>query len=80
MQLTTNIGEIASFFIGMNPHLSKEAVRTLFADHVDHHVAQIKKFQDKDYAGEEEIWPATEHHIYVIADTLPAAVVKQLPN
>ncbi|MBH0204091.1 MAG: hypothetical protein HP496_17790 [Nitrospira sp.] len=79
VQLTANVDEIASFLSGVNPHLSKEAVRTLFADHVDHHVAQIKKFQDKDYAGEEEIWPAMEHHVYVIADTLTNAIAKQFP-
>ncbi|MDH5195087.1 MAG: hypothetical protein OEW32_15475, partial [Nitrospira sp.] len=77
---TSNVDEIASFFSGINPHLSKEAVRTLFAAHVDQHVAQIHKFQDKDYAGEEESWPGMEHQIYVIADTLAAALVKQFPN
>ncbi|MDH4152542.1 MAG: hypothetical protein OEV01_02020 [Nitrospira sp.] len=77
---TSNVDEIASFFSGINPHLSKEAVRTLFAAHVDQHVAQIHKFQDKDYAGEEESWPTMEHQIYVIADTLAAALVKQFPN
>lgn len=79
-QLTSNIDEIASFFSGINPHLSKEAVRTLFADHVDHHLAQIKKLQDKDYAGEEEIWPVMEHHVYSIADTLTHAIAIQFPN
>jgi hypothetical protein len=64
----------------MNPHLSKEAVRSLFTTHVDHHVAQINKFQDKEYASEEETWPVMEHHVYVIADTLAAAVVKQFPT
>ncbi len=79
-QLALNIDEIAAFFSGINPHLSKDAVRGLFATHVDHHVAQITKFQDSDYAGEEETWPAMEHHIYVIADALTAAVVKQFPT
>jgi len=79
-QLALNIDEIAVFFSGINPHLSKDAVRGLFATHVDHHVAQITKFQDGDYAGEEEAWPAMEHHIYVIADALTAALVKQFPR
>lgn len=79
-QLTSNIDQIASFFSEINPYLSKEAVRTLFATHVDHHITQINKFQNKDYADEEETWPAMEHHIYVIADTLAAALVKQFPN
>jgi len=79
-QFASNTEEIAAFFSGINPHLSKETVRSLFATHVDHHVAQINKFQDRDYAGEEETWPAMEHHVYVIADTLAAAMVKQFPT
>ncbi|MGB4067202.1 MAG: hypothetical protein WBK08_04135, partial [Nitrospira sp.] len=72
--------EISNFFSGINPHLPKDAVRSLFATNVDHHVAQINKFQDKDYAGEEETWPVMEHHVYVIADALTAALVKQFPT
>jgi hypothetical protein len=72
--------EMATFFSGINPHLPKDTVRSLFATNVDHHVAQINKFQDKDYAGEEETWPVMEHHIYVIADTLTTALVKQFPK
>ncbi|MGZ8380344.1 MAG: hypothetical protein ACXW4C_02050 [Nitrospira sp.] len=72
--------EIAIFFSGINPHLPKDRVRSLFATNVDHHVAQINKFQNKDYAGEEETWPAMEHHIYVIADAITSALVKQFPN
>jgi hypothetical protein len=79
-QSASNIEEIASFLSGTNPHLSKEAVRSLFAAHVDHLVNHINKLQEKDYAGEEEAWPAMEHHVYVIADTLAAAVVKQFPK
>ncbi|MDH4087913.1 MAG: hypothetical protein OEV04_12850 [Nitrospira sp.] len=72
--------EMATFFSGINPPLSKETVRNLFATNVDHHVAQINKFQDKDYADEEETWPVMEHHVYVIADALTAALVKQFPT
>lgn len=79
-QLTSNTDEIATFFSGINPYLSKDAVRSLFTTHVDQHVAQINKFQDKDYTGEEETWPAMEHHIYAIADAITAALVKQFPT
>ncbi len=79
-QFALNTDEIAAFFSGINPHLSKDTVRSLFAAHVDHHVAQIDKFQDKDYAGEEETWPVMEHHVYGIADALAAALVKQFPT
>lgn len=79
-ELTSNTEAIATFFSDVNPHLSKAAVRALFATHVDHQVTQITKFQQGDYAGEEEGWPAMEHHVYVIADTLASALVKQFPK
>lgn len=79
-QLASNTEAIATFFSEVNPHLSKDAVGALFATHVGHQVAQITKFQGGDYAGEEEIWPAMEHHVYVIADTLATALVKQFPE
>lgn len=79
-QLASNTEAIATFFSKLNPHLSKDAVSALFATHVDHQVAQITKFQQGDYAGEEETWPAMEHHAYVIADTLATALVKQFPK
>lgn len=79
-QLASNTEAVAAFFSEVNPHLSKDAVRSLFATHADHQVAQITKFQEGDYAGEEETWPAMEHHIYVIADTLATALVKQFPK
>ncbi len=73
-------GEMANCFSGINPHLPKDTVRSLFATNADHHVDQINKFQDKDYAGEEETWPVMEHHVYVIADDLTAALAKQFPT
>ncbi len=76
----SNTDEIATFFSGINPHLSKDVVRGLFATHVDYHVAQITKSQARDYAGEEEAWPGMQHHIYGIADALTAALAKQFPT
>lgn len=78
-RFASNTDEIAAFLSGVNPHLSKDAVRSLFATHVDHHVAQITKFQEKDYVGEEETWPVMQHHVYVIADALTTALAKQFP-
>lgn len=78
-KFASNTDDIATFFSEVNPHLSKNTVRGLFATHVDHHIAQITKFQNKDYVGEEETWPMMEHHIYVIADALADALVKQFP-
>ena len=76
---SSNTDEIAAFLSGANSHLPKDTVRSLFAIHVDHHVAQITKFQERDYAGEEEIWPVMQHHVYVIADAITTALAKQFP-
>ena len=71
--------EIANLFSQINPHLPKDTIRSLFTTNIGHHVAQINKFQDKDYQGEDETWTAMEHHVYVIADTLTNAIAKQFP-
>ena len=78
--LTSNTDEITNLFSKINPYLPKDTVHNLFATHVDHHVAQIAKFQQRDYTGEEEMWPAMEHHIYDIADAITAALAKQFPE
>lgn len=80
VELASITEEMANFFSGINPYLPKAMVRSLFAANVDHHVAQINKFQNKDYVGEEETWPVMEHHVYVIADEFTSALVKQFPN
>ncbi len=79
-QFTSNTDDIAVFLSRVNPYLPKGTVRDLFATLVDHHVTQITKFQERDYAGEEEIWPVMEHHVYSIADTLAIALEKQFPS
>lgn len=80
VELASITDEIATFLSGINPHLPKATIRSLFATNIDHHVAQINKIQNKDYAGEEELWPRMEHHSYVIADTLTAGLAKQFPK
>lgn len=79
-QLTSNTDEIAALLSRVNPYLSQDTVRDLFSTLVNHHVAQINKFQERDYQSEEETWPAMEHHVYVIADTLTNAIAKQFPT
>ena len=76
-KLATFNDEIADFFSGINPHLAKETVRSLFAAQVDYHVAHISKLKNSDYAGEANAWPVMHHHMHMIADALTAAVVKQ---
>lgn len=79
-RFASNTDAIATFLSGINPHLSYGTIRGLLATHVEHHVGQITKFQARDYAGEEETWPVLQHHVYVIADALTAALAKQFPT
>jgi hypothetical protein len=80
-RLASNVDDIAVFFNGVNPsYLSKDTVRGLIAAHVAHHVLQINQYKKKDYAHLEETWPMMRQHVYLIADTLTAALVKQFPS
>lgn len=78
--LGSNADEIAVFLSGANPYLPKDTVRGLIAAHSAHHVAQIIQFQEKDYEREAETWQVMRQHVYVIADALTAALVKQFPT
>jgi hypothetical protein len=50
------------------------------AAHGAHHVLQINQYKAKDYAHLAATWPMMRQHVYVIADTLTMALVKQFPN
>ena len=78
--LASNADEIADFLSHLNPYLHKEIVRSLVATHGAHHVLQINQYKAKDYAPLGATWPMMRQHIYVIADTLTTALVKQFPN
>ncbi|MGQ0810083.1 MAG: hypothetical protein ACT4OO_02515 [Nitrospiraceae bacterium] len=78
--LASNADDIAVFLSGANPNLSKDTVRGLIAAHGAHHVAQITQFQEKDYAHEAQTWQVMRQHVYVIADALTMALVKQFPT
>ena len=75
--LSSNADEIADFLSHLNPYLQKDIVRGLIATHGAHHVLQINQFKAKDYAPLGATWPMMRQHIYVIADTLTTALVKQ---
>ena len=80
-RLASNVDDIAEFFNGVNPsYLSKDTVRGLIAAHVAHHVLQINQYKNKEYDRLEETWPMMRQHVYLIADTLTAALVKQFPS
>ncbi len=78
--LASNADEIADFLNHLNPYLQKDIVRGLIAAHGAHHVLQINQYKTKDYAPLGATWPMMRQHIYVIADTLTTALVKQFPD
>jgi len=78
--LASNADEIADFLSRLNPYLQKDIVRSLIATHGAHHVLQINQYKMKDYAPLGATWPMMRQHVYVIADTLTTALVKQFPD
>jgi hypothetical protein len=78
--LASNADDIADFLSQLNPYLQKDIVRGLIVTHGAHHVLQINQYKTKDYAPLGATWPMMRQHIYVIADTLTTALVKQFPN
>ena len=80
-RMASNAEDIDVFFNGVNPHyLEKGTIRGLIAAHGAHHVLQINQYKKKEYAKLEETWSMMRQHVYVIADTLTAALVKQFPD
>ena len=80
-RMASNADDIDEFFNGLNPHnLEKGTVRGLIAAHGAHHVLQINQYKKKEYARLDETWPMMRQHVYLIADTLTAALVKQFPS
>jgi hypothetical protein len=79
-RLASNADDFAVFLNGVNPYLPKDTVRALIAAHGAHHVLQINQYKEKEYAHLGATWPMMRQHVYVIADTLTAALVKQFPS
>lgn len=81
VRLASNADDIDAFFNVVNPHyLPKGTVGGLIAAHGAHHVLQINQYKRKEYAQLEETWSLMRQHVYVIADTLTTALVKQFPG
>jgi hypothetical protein len=79
--LASNADDLDVFFNDVNPHyLPKGTIRGLIAAHGAHHVLQINQYKKKQYAQLEETWSMMREHVYVIADTLTTALVKQFPG
>jgi hypothetical protein len=79
-RLASNSEDFGTFFSGINPYLPESAVRGLIAAHGAHHVLQINQYKKKDYAHLDETWKLMRDHVYVIADTLMDAILKQFPD
>ncbi len=79
-RLASNSQDFGVFFSEVNPFLKKDTVRGLIAAHGAHHVLQINQYKKKDYAHLDETWKMMRVHVYVIADTLTEALVKQFPG
>jgi hypothetical protein len=79
-RLASNANDFGVFLSGINPHLSESTARGLIAAHGAHHVLQINQYKKKDYAHLDETWKMMREHVYVIADTLTVALVKQFPS
>ena len=78
-KLTGNAGEIAKFLSGANPNLPFDTLQGLLLAHGGHHVQQIRQLRAKQYAEEAQTWEAMKDHMYVVADALAGAIVKQFP-
>jgi hypothetical protein len=79
-RLASNADDIANFLRHLNPYLQTDTVRSLIMAHGAHHVLQINQYKAKDYAQLTETWGMMRQHVYLIADTLTTALVKQFPN
>ena len=80
-RLVSNAEDIDVFFNGVNSHhLPKGTVRGLIPAHEAYHVLQIIQHMKREYAKLEETWSMMRQHVYVIADTLTMALVKQFPG
>ena len=79
-RLASNANDFGVFLSGINPHLSESTARGLLGAHGAHHVLQINQYKKKDYAHLDETWKMMREHVYVIADTLTEALVKQFPG
>ncbi|HXC67379.1 MAG TPA: hypothetical protein VN638_08170, partial [Nitrospiraceae bacterium] len=59
--------------------LHKDTMRGLIAAHGALQI-QITQYKEQEYARLGATWPMLRRRVYVIADTLTMALVKQFPN
>jgi hypothetical protein len=75
-----NADELAAVLASANPNLPRATVRSLLGGHAGHHVAAIEAIAKRDAAREAGVWDQMRVHIYMIADAISGAVVKQFPD
>jgi hypothetical protein len=75
--LSSNASDIAAFLSKANSNLPKDAVNGLLLAHGGHHIQQIQELKDANYAAEAKTWEEMKTHMYVIADAMADALVKQ---
>lgn len=76
----TNADQIAVFLAGANPNLPVETLKALLDAHISQHAEQIDQLRAKQYSAEAKTWEMMKSHIYIIADALTGALVKQFPH
>ena len=74
-----NADEIAVFLAGANPNLPVGTVRALLDSHVGQHIEQINQLRAKQFQAEANTWEMMKEHVYMIADAMAGALVKQFP-
>ncbi len=78
--LVDNAVEISKFLAGANPYLPQKTLESLLTTHGAHHIQQIRQIDSADWESEASTWAMMREHMYVIADALTGALVKQFPE
>ncbi len=73
-------GDLAGFFSGANPHLSKDAVAEMVKTHIVTLKAVIDAQAKKDYAAEYDAQHQAYAHMGMMAVALADGIVKQFPQ
>ena len=73
-------GDLAGFFSGANPNLSKEAVADMVKEHIVTLKAVIDAQAKKDYAAEYTAQRTAYHHMGMMALALADGIAKQFPQ
>jgi hypothetical protein len=73
-------GDLAGFFSGANPNLSKDAVAEMVKEHIVTLKAVIDAQANKDYAAEYKAQRTAYHHMGMMALALADGIARQFPQ